>query len=75
MGLPVKATGVQYVQTEFRGALDGGTLDPTVGASAVGLTAVMKFFARHVVSTLVLATSYTHRHNTLEQPTIPQNDP
>jgi hypothetical protein len=55
VGLPVKAIGVQYIQTEFSGALNSGTLNPILSTGTVGLTAVMEFLARHVVTAFVLA--------------------
>ena len=60
---PLHTAGVQYVQTEICGTLDGGALHATVSACTVLFTSVVKFFTRIVVLALILTALYTHTHH------------
>ena len=63
--LPFHTAGVQYVQTEICGTLDGGALHTTLSACTVSFTAVVKFFTRNVVLAFILTARYTHTHDIL----------
>jgi len=57
---PLHTAGVQYVQTEICGTLDGGALHTTLSACTIRFTTVVKFFTRNVVLALILTARYTH---------------
>jgi hypothetical protein len=59
---PLHTTGVQNVQTEICGALDGGALHTALSACTIRFTAVVKFFTRNVALALKLTARYTHTH-------------
>jgi hypothetical protein len=62
---PLHTAGVQYVQTEICGTLDGGALHATLGACTIRFTAVVKFFTKNVVLALILTARYTQTNDIL----------
>jgi len=57
---PLHTAGVQYIQTEICGTLDGGALHTTLSACTIRFTAVVKFFIINVVLALILTALYKH---------------